>query len=234
LKKQISRQRAILIFVGFTLYFYLLLYTLLPLLKANSDFNPAVYWFITGYFLFVPIFGYAVLAVRKSGKLKDILEALNIRPFSKRDWRYAVGGLLSTVILSGLIYGIAGLLHKYAGTGELDTTPWFMEMNPFIGQERLLLLVWLPMFFFNICGEELLWRGYIQSRLAGKYSWLLCSGLWLIFHFPFGYQLVIILIPVILVIPYTFMKSRNTLVGVFIHGLFNGPIFIAVALGLIS
>ena len=116
----------------------------------------------------------------------------------------------------------------------LSTTPWFMEMHPFQGTEKLLLLVWLPMFFFNIVGEEILWRGYIQTRLEVKNTWIICSLLWMIFHLPFGIDLMIMLIPVILIIPYVYSKTKNTLTGVFIHGIYNGPIFILVALGIIK
>jgi len=107
-----------------------------------------------------------------------------------------------------------------------------MEISPFHGKDALLLLVWLPMFFFNIAGEELLWRGYIQARLPGGY-WPLCSLLWLMFHLPFGFELLIILVPIIVIVPYVYYKTNNTLAGVLIHGLYNGPVFVAVALGLI-
>ena len=116
----------------------------------------------------------------------------------------------------------------------LSTVPWFMEMKPFKGYEKLFLLIWLPMFFFNIVGEEILWRGYIQSRLQNKYSWIICSLLWMLFHLPFGLDLMIILIPVIIILPFIFYKTHNTLTGIFIHGIYNGPIFIAVATGLIK
>ncbi len=70
-------------------------------------------------------------------------------------------------------------------------------------------------------------------NLPGKYSWLLCSLLWMIFHLPFGLDLMIMLIPVLIIIPYVFYKTQNSLTGIFIHGIYNGPIFILVALGLI-
>ena len=109
-----------------------------------------------------------------------------------------------------------------------------MEMQPLQGVERLLLLIWFPMFFFNIVGEEILWRGYLQKMLAVKYAWPLCSLLWLMFHLPFGIDLMIMLIPIIIIVPFAFHKTQNTLVGVFIHGVYNGPIFVAVALGAMS
>ena len=41
-------------------------------------------------------------------------------------------------------------------------------------------------------------------------------------------------IPAFIIIPYVFHKTQNTLTGVFIHGIYNGPIFVLVALGLIK
>jgi membrane protease YdiL (CAAX protease family) len=79
------------------------------------------------------------------------------------------------------------------------------------------------MFFSNIAGEEMLWRGYIQSRLTSRFSWLLGSCFWMIFHIPFGVELMILLIPVILIIPYVFYQTHNTLTGVFIHGHITDP-----------
>jgi len=231
-----SLSKATLIFAAFTAYFFLLLFTLLPLLKATLSLNAAVYWFITGYVLFVPLLLFSIIMTKMEGHrgVGQIMAALNLRPLSKRDWKYSIIGLLSVFAFTGLIFGASFLLSKYFGIRSLSTTPWFMEMHPFQGYERMLLLAWLPMFFFNIAGEEALWRGYIQSRLPGKYSWLFCSLLWLMFHLPFGIDLMIMLIPVILIVPYAFSRTRNALVGVFIHGIYNGPLFLAVSLGLVE
>lgn len=228
--------KAGLIFLLFTLYFFLLLFTLLPFIKSDFSFNPALVWFITGYFLFIPIFISALIMAKSEGSkgIKQIMTALNIRPFTKKDWTYSINGLLLAFAFTGLVFGVSLILNKYFGIKMLSTTPWFMEIRPFTGSEKLLLLVWLPMFLFNVVGEEILWRGYVQSRLQGKYSWLFCSLLWLLFHLPFGLDLMIMLIPAIIIIPYAFYKTKNTLVGIFIHGIFNGPMFVAVALGLIK
>ena len=235
-KQKVSPLKAIIIFLVSTAYFFLLLFTLLSFLKSHYSINPALYWFITGYFLFIPLFVYALSMVKFEGNrgIKQILLALNIKSFKKKDWTYSIIGLLLVFIFTGLIFGSSFLLNKYFGIRLLTTTPWFMEMKPFQGIEKLFLFIWLPMFFFNMVGEEILWRGYIQTRLSGKYSWLLCSLLWMIFHLPFGIDLIIMLIPVIVIIPYAFYKTQNTLVGIFIHGIYNGPLFIAVALGLIK
>ena len=235
-KQNITYFQAILTFVIALGYFILLLFTFLPFIKLHFMLNSALYWFITGYFLFIPIFFYAVFMVKREGNktFKQILLALNIRQFTKKDWIYTIVGLLLVFIGTGLIFGISFLLHKYFGLKMLSTTPWFMEIHPFRGYDKLLLLIWLPMFFLNITGEEILWRGYIQNRMQGKYSWFLCSLLWLMFHIPFGIDLMIMLLPLFIIVPYIFYKTQNTRVGILIHGIYNGPIFIAVALGLIK
>ncbi len=234
-RQKVTTTKAILIFGSATAYFYMLLFTLFPFVKNQFSLNPALYWFITGFFLFIPLFCYAIIKARQEGSrgFCQIFEALNIRPFSKRDWKYAISGLFLTFLFTGVVFGVSFLLTKLYGIRPLSTTPWFMEIHPFQGVEKLLLFVWLPMFFFNIVGEEILWRGYIQNRLQTKNAWPLCSILWMIFHAPFGLDLMVMLIPIIIIIPYIFHKTENTTIGIFIHGLYNGPTFVAVALGLL-
>jgi membrane protease YdiL (CAAX protease family) len=231
--KTISPSHAVAIFVGFTAYFFLLLFTLHPFLAERFAWNPVLNWFVTGYFLFIPIFAHAVLAVRNEGRntIPMILEGLNIRAMNATDWKYAIAGLLIVFALTGVIFGVSFALHSLFGVRELSTQPWFVNLSPLQGSERLLLLVWLPMFFFNIAGEEILWRGYIQARISARNGWLVCAGLWWMFHLPFGLDLMIMLLPITIVVPYVFYKTRSTLACVFIHGVYNGPLFVAVALG---
>jgi len=233
---EIKLSKAVSIFVIATLYFYILLFTLLPYLQSHVEMNPAMYWFITGYFLFIPIFLYPLVAAWKEGHrtLPEIANALNIKPMLKKDIRYAVGATVLIFVLSGLIFGISLVLNKHFGIKPLNTTPWFMELHPFQGKEKLLLFVWLPMFCFNILGEELLWRGYIQTRLQGKFAWFACSILWMLFHLPFGIDLLITLAPIIVLLPYAYHKTKNTMVSILIHAIYNGPIFILISLGVMN
>ena len=236
-KKKLNFLKASAIFCCATAYFFLLLFTLFPFIQSNFSLNPALYWFITGYFLFIPLFVFAVVMVRQEGSRTgiEIREALAVKRMSNKDWQYAVIGTILAFFLSGIIFGCSYLLNKYFGWRVLNTTPWFMEeMRAFQGIEKLLLLVWLPMFFFNIVGEEILWRGYIQNSMKSKYAWLQCALLWAVFHIPFGLDIMIIALPVLLLIPYIFTKRSNTLIGIFIHGIYNGPIFICISLGLLK
>ncbi len=233
---RISVMKGMYIFLAFTAYFFLLLITLLPVLKYYFPMNPALYWFITGFFLFIPIFACAIALARVEGNAtaKEIMTALCLKPFSKKDWAYSIGGLLLLFLLSGLIFGASAIAERYLGTRPLSTTPWFMDFKPFQGNEKLLLLIWIPMFFFNIVGEELLWRGFIQARLRGRNAWMLCSLLWMLFHMPFGIDMMILLVPIVIIVPYVFHRTGNTLTGIFIHGLYNGPVFLLLSLGVMK
>ncbi len=234
--KSLTIRYVFLIYAFFTGYFYFLLYTLLPFLKKHCILHPALYWFILGYFLFIPLFLFAILAVQKEKKIenKKTIHLLNISAFTKRDWKYAIIGLICLLLLSGMIFFISHVFYKLFGFKPLQTTPWFIEFRPFMGLEKLYLFIWLPMFFFNIVGEEILWRGFLQSRIEKKRFWVISSVLWMFFHLPFGLDLIIVLIPTLIIIPYCFYKTQNTLVGIFIHGLYNGPLFIALSLGLLK
>jgi membrane protease YdiL (CAAX protease family) len=227
----------LLLFIGFTIYFYFLLYFILPIIKNIVLFNNTImYWFITGYLLFTPLLLCSIILATVEGNknVKDILSSLNIKLFSKKDWKYSILGLIFILVFSGIIYGCSIILNKTFGLPLLETKVWFMEIQPLNGFDKIIILIWLPMFILNIFGEELLWRGYIQSRLKDRKMWFIYSFMWLIFHLPFGIDLVIMLIPIIIIIPYIFSKQRNTLISCFIHGLFNGPIFLLVILGILK
>jgi membrane protease YdiL (CAAX protease family) len=229
---KLSYSRAAAIFLGFTGYFFLLVLLLIPWLEARFDLNPAMHWFLTGYCLFAPLLGAALLLARREGRAL-IGESLAVKPLGRRDWNYALGGTLLCFALTGLVFGASQAAVRLLGTPPIEPTPWFMAFEPFAGSERLLLLVWLPMFALNILGEELMWRGYVQARLPGRHSWLAVSLLWLVFHTPFGIDLMIMLLPIVVILPYAVHKTRNTTVGIVIHALYNGPSFVLIALGLI-
>ncbi len=235
-RQNITIIKAVLIFTTFTVYFFLLIKYFYPILENTLRVHTSVYWYLTGYILFMPIFFLAVIMCRQEGfkPFSEILSALNIRKFTKKDLKYAIISLILCFLFSGIIFLISRLLHIYFGFKELHFSAEFIEFEPYVGLQKLLLFIWIPMWFFNIVGEEILWRGYIQNRLNGKYSWLLISVLWLIFHLPFGIGMVIMLIPICIILPYAFSKTKNTLVGIFIHGFFNGPIFVIISLGILK
>jgi membrane protease YdiL (CAAX protease family) len=212
---------------------------LVPLLHQNFGLHPALSWFIGGLLTFVPLFLLAIFLGRKDGfqTKTELISRLRLKRMSGRDWKFALGGLLLIFIGTGLIMGISKLLHLQFGIPEIETTPSFMKFEPFRGNERFLLHAWLAMFFFNIFGEELLWRGYIlprQESSLGRSAWIFNALLWFVFHIAFGIHLLILLIPILIILPWCVQKTGNTMVGVWIHGLMNGPMFVLVSLGIIG
>jgi membrane protease YdiL (CAAX protease family) len=230
----LSTTHTFIYYLAFTVYFYFLLFTVHRIAELRLTQHPALAWFITAYALFIPLFVIAILSVRQEGarKLTSVLHRLNIRQFTTYEWKLATIGLLASFIGTGIVFGTFSVLYKWFGLNPLSTTPWFIKIRPFAYGERWMLLIWLPMFFFNIIGEEILWRGYLQARMRSHWMW--SSAFWLMFHAPFGFDMMLMLTPIMLIVPYLFNKTHNTLIGIFIHGIYNGPVFVAIVLGIIA
>ena len=237
--KPISATRSLLLFGIPSIVFLFICRMLIPLLHQTNGLHPALSWFIGGLLVFLPLFLLAFYLTRKDGfrEKAAILSRMRLRKMSSRDWKYTLISTVVIMILSGAIMGISKFLHSSYGIAEIETTPSFMKFEPFQGTERFLLLVWLLMFFFNIFGEELMWRGYIlpsQEVDLGNVAWLFNALLWILFHICFGIQLMILLVPIMFILPYAVQKTQNTTVGIYIHALVNGPAFIMVSLGIIG
>jgi membrane protease YdiL (CAAX protease family) len=201
--------------------------------------HAALSWFIGGLIVFIPLFILAIVFTRRDGYQSNsaVYKRLRLKKLIKRDWLYVAGSSIIIFMFTGLIMGISQFLHARFGIPLIDTNPSFMKFEPFEGSERFLLLVWLVMFFFNIYGEELLWRGYIlpgQEKHFAKKAWLVNALFWVFFHIPFGIGLMILLLPIMFILPWAVQKTGNTNVGILIHTILNGPMFILVSLGVIK
>ena len=143
--------------------------------------------------------------------------------FKPLNWTESLKGLGLLMLGSGIIFGILKLIYSL-NDWELDLDPVFLKSQSFAPSQWYIVLLWMFFFFFNIVGEEILWRGYILYGMEEdfKYSYLINSALWTVFHIAFGFKMVIMLIPTMLVVPYYVQKTENTLTGIFLHGVFNG------------
>lgn len=236
--KPISLSSSLLLFGIPSAYLLGIAYIVIPFLTAEFHFHPAMAWFIGGSMVFVPLFMTAIILARKDGygTIPELTERFRMKRLSKRDWKYVLGSMMAIGSATGAIMGIAYLLHHEFGLPPPETTPPFMHFEPFAPSERWMLSVWAIMFFFNIFGEELLWRGYIlprQELAMEKKAWIVNASLWMMFHLCFGVSLLIVLMPIIVVLPYAVQKTGNTNVGILIHAFLNGPSFIMISLGII-
>jgi membrane protease YdiL (CAAX protease family) len=112
-----------------------------------------------------------------------------------------------------------------------------MSVSPLTESDRWILAAWLPMFFFNIFGEGLFWRGYIfprQELAFGRYTWLVHGCCWWMFHIPFGVTLLVTLVPIIFITSLVVQQTKSTWPDIIIHTLINGSGFLLVVLGAIG
>lgn len=238
--KKLALWKSILFFGIPSLYFFAITNVGIPYLTKNQSLHPALSWFIAGYLVFVPLFIAAVYSIKHEEKHADLLTLLNrlrIKKLSKQDWYWTVSSAALILITTGIIMIGSKIFSLRFGFHELQTTPQFMKFNTLQGYEKLYLLLWLPMFFFNVVGEEMFWRGYIlprQELTHGNKAWLVNAVLWMVFHICFGIDLMIVLLPTLLIIPYIAQKSKNILIGMITHAALNGPMFMLIALGIIG
>ena len=109
-----------------------------------------------------------------------------------------------------------------------------MHVEPLTQETLWVLLAWLPLFFFNIAGEELWWRGYMlprQERSHGEAAWIVHGVGLIVFHLPLGIPLTIIALPVLFGLPFVVQRRRNLWTGFIVHGFFNAGGFLSVAFG---
>lgn len=208
---------------------------LIPYLSSLTGQETILFWFIVaglGIFLPLIITGFFILKSEGYRISKTTwAERLRFRKITKRDLLWSLAGLIFVGLFSGLIMKGLELL-----IGEFDHSPAFMSFEPLTKGRYWLLMVWLPYWILNILGEEFLWRGVMLPRQEvafGKYTWIIHGFGWGIFHIAFGWQLLITLIPLIFIQSYIVQKTKNSWVGVIMHGGLNGPSFLAICFGLI-
>lgn len=208
---------------------------LIPLLSRITGQEPILFWFLIGGLgVFLPLLLLAVLLLRAEGAPFDRrlwTERLRFRSMNGGDWLWSLAALLLIGALSaGLVAGLTLLL------GHVDPQPPFMRFAPLTPERAWLLALWLPFWVLNILGEEILWRGVLlprQEQTFGRWAWLVNSAGWLLFHLAFGWHMLVLLLPILLIEPYVVQRRQNSWVGVLIHATLNGPAFLAIAFGLL-
>jgi membrane protease YdiL (CAAX protease family) len=225
-------------FLGGALALYIAVQYGIPYLHQQYGVLPLIGWWLTSGIIIFGLFIAAILAARhrtNAKSFRQILAALNIRSLNKIDILWVLGGLLGVVVLTGIVVTVFDRIFSINLLSQ-DSYASFFKMEKLKPSEYWLFLAWLPYFFFNIVGEELLWRGYLlprQVNILGHYAWILNGFLWAIFHVGIGWRIAILLLPIEFIVPYVVQKRKNTWLGILIHGLYNGSGFILVAMGVI-
>ena len=222
-----------LIFISAAALLYLMTHLCIPLFTEATGIEPIVFWFACGGLgVFTPLIIAGVIMLKKEGyrlTKETFQERLRFRPMTVRDWQYSLVALIVIGILTGAI-----MLLMQAVVPSFNHTPSFMEFEPLSSGRYWILGLWFPFWLLNIGGEEFFWRGVLfprQQAAWDKYTWLLHGTGWMIFHLAFGWQLLVMLLPLLYIESYVVQKTQNSWTGVFLHGVINGPTFVAIALG---
>ncbi|MFA5848319.1 MAG: CPBP family intramembrane glutamic endopeptidase [Bacteroidales bacterium] len=223
------------IYIPAAILMYCLTKYLIPYLSDKTGQETILFWFIVaGLGIFLPLIITGILILKLEGfsiSKKTWNERLRFRKITKSDMIWCFVGLVLVGIFSMLIMKGLELI-----IGKFDHSPSFMSFEPLTNGRYWLLLVWLPYWILNILGEEFLWRGVMLPRQEvafGKNAWLIHGFGWGLFHIAFGWQLLLTLIPLIFIQSYIVQRTKNSWIGVIMHGGLNGPSFIAICFGLI-
>lgn len=233
--KKLGLAGSFAIYIPAAILMYCMTKYMIPYLSRVTGQETILFWFIVGGLgIFTPLIITGVLILRREGfgfSAKTWVDRLRFRKISKKDILWGLFGLIFVGVASGLL--MKGMEYFI---GSFDHSPSFMTFEPLSKGRYWLLLVWLPYWILNIMGEEFLWRGVMlprQELAFGKYTWLIHGFGWGLFHVAFGWHLLITLIPLIFIQSYIVQKTKNSWVGVIMHGGLNGPSFIAICFGLI-
>lgn len=223
------------IFIPAAVLMFVLTKYLIPYLSETTGLETILFWFIVaGLGIFTPLIITAIVILKSEGwnfSIETWRDRLRFKKLTRKDLIWSIGGLLVVGIFSSLVLKMLEFF-----IGAFDHSPPFMSFEPLTPGRYWLLAVWLPYWVLNIMGEEILWRGVMLPRQEvafGKNAWLIHGVGWGLFHVAFGWQLLITLIPLIFIQSYIVQRTKNSWVGVIMHGGLNGPSFIAISFGLI-
>ncbi len=233
--KKISYIELLTMFAVPGILMYLATKVAVPLLDSYHIFPIEISWFISaGLLVLVPIFIVSLLLTGKeigSFSLAALCARMRIKRMKPIDWAYAIGSLVLVMSLTLSFLQLGKFIPGF------NASPVFMDNLPLEAGEYWILLAWLPFFFFNIFGEELWWRGYIQPRqelLTKQYTWLVHGALWSLVHVGLGWSVIFLALPNFFILPLVVQIRKNTTIAIVVHTIFGSFGFLALAFGFVS
>lgn len=181
-------------------------------------------------------------------------ERLRLRSMDRGTWLWTVGVLIAAFLLTGLMTALNGAL---VDAGWIPVPDWLPPFLAPLGAQMAgsggafsvydaafgglrgnwgVFLLYLLLFFFNIAGEELWWRGAMlprQEATLGGRAWLAHGLLWWAFH-AFKWWDLLTILPVTLLISWLAQRTKNTTPAIVVHALFNGLGILPVLLGIMG
>ncbi len=231
---------AVVLFGGPAVLMWFATHRVIPFLQERLGGPDILCWFVAGGTVFVCLFLGAFVGFRQEKQpvtLAGFTERFRLQEMSSNDVLWSLGVLIACGLVSAIIVVVwTSAANALSFVPEPELSPTFLHVEPLTQETLWVLLAWLPLFFFNIAGEELWWRGYIlprQEQSHGRAAWIV-HGLGLaVFHMPLGLHLTIIALPVLFGLPYVVQRRGNLWTGFLVHGIFNALGFLLVAFGVL-
>ncbi len=235
MEKSISLFNSIWYFLISSLIIYFGLYYCIPFTQALGLPFFASY-LIFFYTPFVLLLITALILYKFEGNKWDwanFSKRTRLNKLSITDWLWAAGLLVFAIIVYGGLLPAGNWFAKISFFSPPDFFP--AEINPnksritgYMMDYKLSGQYWIiPVYFlgwfFNIFGEELLWRGMILPRQVKKYgpkAWIYHGIIWTFWHFFWAWNLLSIF-PFAMALSYVAYKRQNTTIPIFAHGLLN-------------
>jgi membrane protease YdiL (CAAX protease family) len=219
------------IFGVFSLLLGLTVWSVIPWLRDAFGISPIIGWYVSGTaFVLVPMLVYGCLMAWRELPTRSfdwLRKRLRLNALNRGDVIWSIGGLAIIATATAAILALARTIDP-----TFRPSPWFLLEAP--GWHASVFAAWIPLFVSNILGEELCWRGYLlprQEAALGRMAWLPNGILWCLFHWSFGWPIMVMLLPTTLLLPWIVQRRRNTTVGIVIHGVFNAAGFAAATSG---
>lgn len=211
------------------------LYVIMPLFLASGM------TFLTGYFIlfytpFLLLFITAIILYKHdTGKLSwdAFKDYFRITKPDRKTLFWTIG-LFLFVLVS--YFGL-GFTQKLVANIPFFAPPSYFpaEINPLktmvfgelmetpIKGNWWVILVYTIGWFFNIFGEELLFRGYLLPRqilIYGKHAWIINGVLWTLWHSFWKWNLISLFFTC-MALTFVAQKTKSTLPGIIVHGVLN-------------
>jgi membrane protease YdiL (CAAX protease family) len=246
--KPLSWPKAALLFASTSALIVVAVYLGIPALQS-AGFTFLQAYLVCFYTPFVGIFVISILAYRLEGNewsWQAFAKRYRLRRMDRSTWLWTV----MLVLIGGLAaWGLSFTGRWLAGMPLFAPPDYFpAEINPTkemvagvfmdtpLAGQWWIVPVYFAGWFFNIAGEELLWRGYLlprQEATHGERAWMVHGFMWAVWHVYWRWNL-LALLPVTLAIPFVVQRTKNTWVGIIAHGLANLIPLALIVVGVVS
>jgi hypothetical protein len=206
---------------------------LVPAAVRRTGIEPAAWWFVLGgLVVFTPMLVAALLLLRQESL--DGVDIWRARLRFVAMTRVQVIATLRVTVRAALLSAVVALVLARFGHRPDVLTDAHYAMVPLSSGRWWILGVWIPFALLSVMAQEILMRGVLLPRQVaalGARAWIANAAGNVVVFAAFGLAFALVVAPILLVLTRTVQREQNSWVGVVIHALLTGPLFILTAVG---